>query len=290
MFRILRRFFNTFSVRSGSAVFIRTRPDHNTPEQNRIQIANIIRNHNLLSSFNIIIALAQTVMIRPEDNNRLYVAGSPHIALAAFDEGMEIIEGCYMSKGLVAPKIKEDVEYSGFELVEQKYQVGSRYQDKKAIMQHCFENASIVKSSVSDYSSGKKSNRINNAGGDFYLIVLPQMINRSLLMQRILSYKAINFEYDRMDNNCGHAVLSSLGYQKRLPSGLSTQEAARVILEYFDISLPIQLPDLCKPSFNLGEDESKFLWAKHLLHKDNKQYKDHFQSYFGIDFKFKIER
>ncbi len=282
MSKVLRRFFNTFSVRSEKALFIRTRPDENLPEQNRKQIAEIMRNHNLLCTFNVVIALAQTVMIRPVDNNRLYVVGSPHIALAAFDEDMEIIDGCSVSKGMLAPRIFSGHRYGNDEIVSQKYITEARFQDSKNSARHYFACPSIVQKSFSAYSNGKNSSKIHNAGGDFYLIVLPTFTDKHRLMLSIQSLIATDKKYDRMNNNCGHAVLKSCGSHQKLPSGLSTQEALEFVLKHFNIPMPNELPDLFQSPIALGHAESVFLRVKRQIMYEEDSYKRHLRHYFDI--------
>jgi hypothetical protein len=282
MSKILRRFFNTFAVRSGSALFIRTRPDHNTPEQNRIQIANIMRNHTLLGSFNVVIALAQTVMIRPEDNNRLYVVGSPHIALAAFDGNMEIIEGCCVSKGMLTPRIVANSQYGNYEIVSQQYVTEARFQDLKNTSKHYLASPSFVQKSFSIYSNGKDSSKINNAGGEFYLTILPVFTERHRLMLSIQSLIAADKIYDRMNNNCGHAVLRSVGFRQNLPQELSTQGALELVLKYFSVPIPYDLPDLCKSPIELGFAESLFLSDKRQAGYQEESYKKHLRQYFDV--------
>jgi len=264
----------------GDALFVRIRPDNNTTQQNVYQVASILNSYNVLTSFNIGISLAQTVFIKPELDNRLYVADSPHIALAAFDEKLNIIKDSFISKGYAFTTRKTNLSLSEDELIGQKFATQAFYQPQSSTEKHFFENASKVVRSTLAFSNGKNSSKLHNSGGDFYLVFLPHFITIAEFLNRVHIQKTKGNQYDRIDDNCGHAVLNVISNFTLNPKSLSTQEALKLSLSCLNIPIPDELPDLFKTPVELGEAESLRIQS-YGQNAANEHFRDYVRNYHG---------
>ncbi len=75
-------------------------------------------------------------------------------------------------------------------------------------------------------------------------------------IKHVEEYKEKHDEYDRMKDNCAHAVLNSLEIKAPDTYGLSTQSALSLIIKQYKIGYPVHLADCLKDPFEQGFTES----------------------------------
>ena len=259
--------------RNNSALLIQTLADKQSKEQNISQIREVLKTHEMLSDYNFLIALATTVFINPTPDKNLYVAGSPHIACGFFDRRLNLYLGAFQSKIMKGlPSLGKNAKLNNHVLVKQDFKLGADYHSVSGITNHFFQLANNLASSTSALSNGKEESPIVNAGGGFYLLAIKPPPCFTAFKDRVALYNQTSLHYNRLNDNCAHAVLASLGVDIPTPYALDTQTAFARILKHFSLNEPIVLTDCLKSPIELGELESKRLQRLEIETEDKLDY------------------
>lgn len=243
---------------NNSGLLIQTLADKQIKEQNRSQIRKLLVSHKILSDHNFLVACATTVFISPTREKKFYIAGSPHIACGFFDRDLNLYPEAFQSKIMKGyPFNAADAKLNERILVKQNFQLGAHYHTESGTNNHFFQLANNVASSNSALFNGKVESPIVNAAGSFYLLALKHPPCFSIFKQKVTLYKQTSTNYDRMNDSCAHAVLSSLDIKISNRYGLDTQTALALIIKHYSLNEPITLADCLKSPIELGDAESK---------------------------------
>ncbi len=253
---VFTRGFKTRVERLSNGLLIQLNADKNTLEQNRGQIKDILQKEGYLTHLNFLVACASSVFIDIKGDKEQRVPGSPHIASGFFNSDLKLIEGAYQSKVMRLGKEKRDCFYNGYKLVNQDFRWKSYYQTLTSTEKNFFELANQISISNSIYSNGKSENPLINAGGFIVLVVMKNHLSLEGFIKHVEEYKEKHDEYDRMKDNCAHAVLNSLEIKAPDTYGLSTQSALSLIIKQYKIGYPVHLADCLKDPFEQGFTES----------------------------------